>query len=91
MVTTPQSRAATASAIGALTDFLAENEAGAPRTLGTYLEQLVDDEGAGALAQGYFGLLNLAALLLPRAAAYEGVSPAELLTDIGLAMARDPD
>ena len=89
-MTTPQSRAATASAIGALTDFLAESE-GTPRTLGSYLQQLVDDDGAGALAQGYFGLLNLAALLLPAAAAHQGITPANLLIELGLQMARDPD
>ena len=90
-MTTPASRAATAAAIGALTDFLLEVEQGRPRALGDYLQQLVDDEGAGALAQGYYGLLNLSALLLPLAAAYEDVTPRELLMRLGLDVARDPD
>ena len=74
-MTTPESRAATSAAVGALTDFLLEMEAGSPRPVGHYLQQLVDDEGVGALAQGYYGLLNLSALLLPMAAA-----PVEVLT-----------
>ena len=89
-MTSPQGRAATAAAVGALTDFLAEREAGTPRTLGDYLQQLVDEDGVGALAQGYFGLLDLAALLLPGAARDEGVSPQELLGRIGLRMAQEP-
>jgi hypothetical protein len=90
-VTTPESRAATAAAVGALTDFLLEMEAGSPRTVGHYLQQLVDEDGVGALAQGYYGLLNLSALLLPMAAAQEGLTPQELLTRIGLVVAREPD
>ena len=61
-MTTPESRAATSAAIGALTDFLLEMEAGSPRPVGAYLQQLVDEDGVGALAQGYYGLLNLSAL-----------------------------
>lgn len=89
-MTTPESRAATASAVGALTDFLLEMEAGSPRPVGSYLQQLVDEDGVGVLAQGYYGLLNLSALLLPMAAAHEGLAPRDLLTQIGLLVARDP-
>ncbi len=88
-MTTPGSRAATAAAVGALTEFLAERDTGTARGLRDYLSQLIDDDGAGALAQGYFGLLNLAALLLPGAAAAAGVTPDELLRSIGLQLARD--
>lgn len=88
-MTTPESQAATAAAIGALTDFLLEMEAGSPRAVGAYLQQLVDEDGVGALAQGYYGLLNLAALLLPMAAAHEQLAPRELLTRIALVVARD--
>ncbi len=88
-VTTPESRAATAAAIGALTDFLTETEAGSPRPVGAYLQQLVDEDGVGALAQGYYGLLNLSALLLPMAAAQEDLTPRELLMQIALIVARD--
>ena len=84
-------RAAAAAAVGALTEFLAAREAGSPRGLRDYLQQLVDDDGAGALAQGYYGLLQLSALLLPLAAAAEGVEPGELLRAIGLRIALDPD
>ena len=90
-MTTPESRAATAAAIGALTDFLLETEAGTPRPVGAYLQQLVDEDGVGALAQGYYGLLNLSALLLPMAAAYEDLAPRELLMRLGLDVAREPD
>jgi hypothetical protein len=89
-VTTPGSRAATAAAVGALTDFLAAREAGSPHTLGDYLEQLIDDDGVGVLAQGYYGLLELAALLLPAAAEQAGVPAQELLSSIGLRLAREP-
>ena len=88
-MTTPESRAATSAAIGALTDFLLEHEAGSPPGLGAYLQQLVDKDGVGALAQGYYGLLNLSALLLPLAAASEGLAPRELLTRIALELAAD--
>ena len=90
-MTTPESRAATAAAIGALTDFLVEMEAGSPRPVGHYLQQLVDEDGVGALAQGYYGLLNLAALLLPMAAEHEDLAPRELLMQIGLLVARERD
>ncbi len=90
-MTTPESRAATSAAIGALTDFLTEVEAGSPRPVGAYLQQLVDEDGVGVLAQGYYGLLDLSALLLPMAAAGEGVTPEELLRRIALLVARDPD
>jgi hypothetical protein len=90
-VTTPESRAATSAAIGALTDFLLEMEAGSPRPVGAYLQQLVDEDGVGALAQGYFGLLNLAALLLPMAAAHEDLEPRQLLTQIALVLAREDE
>ena len=86
-MTTPESRAATSAAIGALTDFLLEMEAGSPRPVGAYLQQLVDEDGVGALAQGYYGLLNLSALLLPMAAQSEGLEPRELLTRIALVLA----
>lgn len=89
-MTSPGSRAATAAAVGALTDFLAAREAGSAHTVGDYLEQLIDDEGVGVLAQGYYGLLELAALLLPLAAERAGVPPHELLTGIGLRLAREP-
>ena len=89
-MTTPEDRAATAAAVGALTDFLAERDAGTPRKLGEYLQQLIDDDGVGVLAQGYFGLLHLSAMLLPGAAATEGLSGAELLSGIGLQLALDP-
>ena len=90
-MTTPESRAATSAAVGALTDFLAEVQAGSPRPVGHYLQQLVDEDGVGALAQGYYGLLNLSALLLPMAAANEDLSPGDLLSRIALVVARDPD
>lgn len=90
-MTTPESRAATSAAIGALTDFLLEVEAGSPRPVGAYLQQLVDEDGVGVLAQGYYGLLNLAALLLPMAAASEDLAPQELLRQIALLVARNPD
>ena len=90
-MTTPESRAATSAAVGALTDFLTEMEAGSSRSVGFYLQQLVDEDGVGALAQGYYGLLNLSALLLPMAAAHEGLTPRELLMQIGLVVAREPD
>lgn len=89
-MTPPGSRAATAAAVGALTDFLAAREAGTPHTVGDYLEQLIDDDGVGVLAQGYYGLLELAALLLPTAAEQAGVTPAELLSGIGLRLALEP-
>ncbi len=89
-MTSPGSRAATAAAVGALTDFLAARDAGQPHSLRDYLEQLIDDEGVGVLAQGYYGLLELSALLLPAAAAAEGVSPQELLAGIGLRLALEP-
>ena len=89
-MTTPESRAATSAAVGALTDFLVEMEAGSSRSVGHYLQQLVDEDGVGALAQGYYGLLNLSALLLPLAAAHEGLQPRELLSRIALVVARDP-
>ncbi len=66
-------------------------EAGSARSVGFYLQQLVDEDGVGALAQGYYGLLNLSALLLPMAAAQEGLTPRELLMQIGLVVAREPD
>lgn len=90
-MSTPQSRAATSAAIGALTDFLLEAEAGTPRSVGAYLQQLVDEDGVGALAQGYFGLLNLSAMLLGVAARAEDVPPRELLSRIALELAREPD
>ena len=88
-MTTPESRAATSAAVGALTDFLTEMESGSSRSVGFYLQQLVDEDGVGALAQGYYGLLNLSALLLPMAAAQEGLSPRDLLRQIGLVVARE--
>ena len=90
-MSTPETRAATSAAIGALTDFLTEVEAGSPRPVGAYLQQLVDEDGVGVLAQGYYGLLNLAALLLPMAAESEQLDPRELLRQIALLVARDPD
>ena len=90
-MTTPESRAATSAAIGALTDFLLEMEAGSPRPVGAYLQQLVDADGVGALAQGYYGLLNLSALLLPMAAENEGLEPRQLLTRIALVVATEPE
>ena len=89
-MTSPGSRAATAAAVGALTDFLAARDAGQPHELRDYLEQLIDDEGVGVLAQGYYGLLELCALLLPAAAEAEGVTPQDLLTGIGLRLALEP-
>ncbi len=89
-MTTPESRAATAAAIGALTDFRHELQLGSPRSVGDYLQQLVDEDGVGVLAQGYFGLLNLASLLLPMAAAHEQLEPEQLLTRIALLVAREP-
>ena len=88
-MTTPERRAATSAAIGALTDFLLEAEAGTPRSVGAYLQQLVDEDGVGALAQGYYGLLDLSALLLVRAADAAGVAPRELLSRIALDLAAD--
>lgn len=64
-------------------------EAGSPRPVGHYLQQLVDDDGVGVLAQGYYGLLNLSALLLPMAAAQEDLAPRQLLMQIALIVARD--
>ena len=89
-MSTSADRAAAAAAVGALTEFLAARETGSPRSLRDYLQQLVDDDGAGALAQGYYGLLNLSALLLPLAAAHEGVEPRALLTRIALGLAAEP-
>ena len=89
-MTAPGNRAAAAAAVGALTDFLAAREAGHPRALGDYLERLIDDDGVGVLAQGYYGLLELAALLLPSAAEQAGVSAQELLSSIGLRLALEP-
>ena len=91
-MTTPESRAATSAAVGALTDFLVEMDAGvaaAGRALPASSWSTTD--GVGALAQGYYGLLNLSALLLPLAAAHEGLAPRELLSQIALVVARDPD
>ena len=90
-MSTPQRRAATSAAIGALTDFLLEAEAGTPRSPGAYLQQLVDEDGVGALAQGYFGLLNLSALLLGLAAADQDLEPRELLSRIALSLASEPE
>jgi hypothetical protein len=90
-MSTPQRRAATSAAIGALTDFLLEAEAGTPRSPGAYLQQLVDEDGVGALAQGYFGLLNLSALLLGLAAADQDLEPRELLSRIALSLAGEPE
>jgi len=90
-MSTPQRRAATSAAIGALTDFLLEAEAGTPRSPGAYLQQLVDEDGVGALAQGYFGLLNLSALLLGLAAADQHLEPRELLSRIALSLAGEPE
>ncbi len=88
-MTSPERRAAASAAVGALTDFLLAAEAGTPRSLGTYLQQLVDEDGVGSLAQGYYGLLELSALLLPLAAAHEGVEPRALLTRIALGLAAE--
>ena len=87
---TPGSRAAAAAAVGALTDFLAAREEGEPHTVGDYLEQLIDDEGVGALAQGYYGLLELAALLLPAAARRRALRRASCSPAIGLRLALEP-
>ena len=87
----PDDVAATRAAVAALTEFLAEREAGSTRPMGSYLQTLIDDEGVGALAQGYFGLLRLSALLLPGAAAAEGVGEQELLSAIGLRLAMQED
>ena len=89
-MSSPESRMATAAAIGALTDFLTEVEAGSPRPVGSYLQQLVNDDGVGVLAQGYYGLLTLSSLLLPMAAESQGLTPEELLRQIALLVARDP-
>ena len=88
-VTSPERRAAASAAVGALTDFLLAAEAGTPRSLGSYLQQLVDEDGVGVLAQGYFGLLDLSALLLAMAAEEQDLDPLELLSRIGLDLARD--
>ena len=64
-MTGPAGRAATAAAVAALTEYLDAIEQGAPRTVGDYLQAVVQQDGIGSLAQGYFGLLDLAALLLP--------------------------
>ena len=88
-MTTPERRAATSAAIGALTDFLLEQEAGRPRTVGAYLAQLVEEDGAGVLAQGYYGLLDLSALLLRLAAEAAGAEPRELLSRIALDLAAE--
>ncbi len=90
-MSTPQRRAAAAAAIGALTDYLLEAEAGTPRSAGAYLAQLVDEDGVGALAQGYYGLLNLSALLLAMTAADLDVEPRELLSRIALDLASQPE
>jgi hypothetical protein len=89
-MSTPQRRAAAAAAIGALTDYLLEAEAGTPRSAGAYLSQLVDEDGVGALAQGYYGLLDLSALLLTMAAQQQHMAPRELLTRIALQVASEP-
>ena len=88
-VTTPERRAAASAAIGALTDFLLAAEAGTPRSIGSYLQQLVDEDGVGVLAQGYYGLLDLSALLLSMAAQEQQLEPRELLSRIALELARD--
>ena len=88
-VTTPESRAATSAAIGALTDFLLEQESGGTPGIGRYLQQLVDEDGVGVLAQGYYGLLDLSALLLAMAAEEQDLDPRELLRRIALDLARD--
>jgi len=90
-MSTPQRRAATSAAIGALTDFLLEAEAGTPRSPGAYLQQLVDEDGVGALAQGYYGLLDLSALLLAMAAQDRDLAPRELLSRIALELAGEQD
>jgi hypothetical protein len=66
-------------------------EAGSPRPVGHYLQQLVDDEGVGALAQGYYGLLDLSALLLAMTAEDRGLEPRELLSRIALELAGEPE
>ncbi len=81
--------ASLAAAVGALTEHLLAEQAGAPLGMADHLQRLVEDDGAGALAQGYYGLVRLAALLLPAAAAHEGLTPQELLTGIGLRSALD--
>ena len=88
-MTSPERRAAASAAVGALTDFLLAAEAGSPRSLGTYLQQLVDEDGVGVLAQGYYGLLDLSALLLQLAAEEQDLDPRELLSRIALDLARD--
>jgi hypothetical protein len=90
-MTSPERRAAASAAVGALTDFLLAAEAGTPRTVGSYLQQLVDEDGVGALAQGYYGLLDLSALLLAMAAQGQDLDPRELLSRIALDLARDDD
>ena len=90
-MSTPQRRAAASAAIGALTDFLLEAEAGTPRSAGAYLQQVVDEDGVGALAQGYFGLLDLSALLLAMAAQDRDLEPRELLSRIALSLAGEPE
>ena len=90
-MTSPERRAAASAAVGALTDFLLAVEAGTPRSLGTYLQQLVDEDGVGVLAQGYYGLLDLSALLLAMAAEEQDLDPRELLRRIALDLARDED
>ena len=90
-MTSPERRAAASAAVGALTDFLLAADAGTPRTLGSYLQQLVDEDGVGVLAQGYYGLLDLSALLLSMAAEEQQLDPLELLSRIALDLAREPD
>ncbi|CAA9324091.1 MAG: hypothetical protein AVDCRST_MAG07-1427 [uncultured Frankineae bacterium] len=90
-MTSPERRAAASAAVGALTDFLLADEAGTPRSLGSYLQQLVDEDGVGALAQGYYGLLDLSALLLAMAAEEQDLEPRELLSRIALELARTQD
>ncbi len=88
-MTSPERRAAASAAVGALTDFLLAAEANTPRSIGTYLQQLVDEDGVGVLAQGYYGLLDLSALLLAMAAEEQDLGPLELLSRIALDLARD--
>ena len=90
-MTSPERRAAASAAVGALTDFLLAAEAGTPRSIGTYLQQLVDEDGVGVLAQGYYGLLDLSALLLEMAAEEQDLDPRELLSRIALDLAREPE
>ena len=90
-MTSPERRAAASAAVGALTDFLLAAEAGTPRSLGSYLQQLVDEDGVGVLAQGYYGLLDLSALLLAMAAEEQDLDPRELLSRIALDLAREPE